>query len=81
MRKLPARYNQWAFVFFMTLFMGLVISGLTTAFRTGVDLAFFGHWLRSFASTYVIVVPTVVVVTPLARMLANRIAHTEEGSG
>jgi len=70
MKKLPARAHDWVFVFFMTLLMGLVISGATTALRTGVDGGFLWRWIVAFASTYIIVVPTVLIVTPLAKRLA-----------
>jgi len=71
MKKLPARFQDWVFVFFMTLLMGLCISGMTTAMQTGVGTDFVARWLSAFLRTYIIVVPTVLVVTPLAKRLTG----------
>lgn len=67
--KLPRRHAQHVFVFFMTLMMSATISGIMTA-TGGLD-DFLLRWLAAFGRAYMIVVPTVLVVAPLARRLTE----------
>jgi hypothetical protein len=65
---LPARYRDLVFVVIMTVMMGLSISGIMTAWN-GWSGRFVAAWLVAFGRTYVIVVPTLVVVLPVAKRL------------
>ena len=67
---IPARHRDLVFMFLMTILMGLSISGLMTAWN-GWDGPFVAAWLTAFARTYVIVVPTVLLVMPVARRLTS----------
>lgn len=79
---IPARYSDWVFVFFMTLCMGLALSFFIELFEEGPSLRAFGQflvaWLRRFLGTYVLVVPTVIVVTPLARRITALLVSDED---
>lgn len=67
--KLPRRHAQNVFVFFMTLMMSAAISGVMTA-TAGLD-DFVARWFTAFLRAYTIVVPTVLVVAPIARRLTE----------
>ena len=73
MRNFLRRHPDLLFVFLMTLIMGLTLSFIFTLQREGFSASFIGKWLYSFVSTYVLVVPTVLVASPLARYLQKRI--------
>ena len=81
---IPARYQQLAFVFFMTLLMGLVLSFVfeLQAGLHGFDEAgrFVANWLRRFLGTYVIVLPVVVVVNPIAKWLTSLVTAKPKAS-
>ncbi len=57
----------------MTVLMGLVLSAVFTVQAVGLRQDFLAHWLGRFASTYVIVLPTVLVVAPIAQWAARRL--------
>ncbi len=65
---IPARYRDLVFIFVMTILMGLSISGVMTLWN-GWTGRFVVVWLTAFAKTYVIVVPTVLIVMPIARRI------------
>lgn len=71
--KLARRHAQNVFVFFMTLMMSVVISGVMTA-SGGLD-DFPARWLSAFLRAYMIVVPAVLVVAPLARRLTELVVE------
>lgn len=57
----------------MTVLMGLVLSAVFTLQAVGLRADFAAQWLGRFASTYVIVLPTVLVVAPVAQWAARRL--------
>lgn len=75
LRKIPGRYRDLAFMLIMTVLMGLVISGVRTAWQGHGDRPFLLAWLVAFASTYVIVLPTVLVVGPIARRITAAVTE------
>ena len=69
---IPARYRDLVFIFLMTIQMGLSISGVMTLWN-GWTGRFVVVWLTAFARTYVIVIPTVLIVISIARRLTAAI--------
>lgn len=67
--KIPRRHAQNVFIFFMTLMMSASISAVMTA-TAGLE-DFVVRWLTAFLRAYAIVVPTVLVVAPIARRLTE----------
>lgn len=59
------------FMLVMTLLMGLVLSAWFTWQAHGFFAGFAAEWAARFVSTYIVVVPTVVLVTPLAQAIAG----------
>jgi hypothetical protein len=82
---IPAKYSQLVFVFFMTLMMGLVLSLVfelqASDFRVPELGAFVGAWLRRFLGTYVIVLPVVVVLNPIAGRLSKLVIAKPPADG
>lgn len=54
-------------ILLMTLMMGLILSGIFTYVEMGLTQGFLGAWAARFLSTYVIVLPTVLIVSPVAQ--------------
>jgi uncharacterized membrane protein len=59
-------------MFFMTLLMGVVLSAVFTWQAQGFASGFVSAWAVRFLSTYIIVLPTILVVSPVAQWLAIR---------
>ncbi len=59
-------------MFFMTLLMGLILSAVFTWQAQGFASGFIAAWAVRFLSTYIIVLPTVLIVSPVAQWLAVR---------
>lgn len=55
------------FTLFMTVLMGLVLSGVFTYLDRGLAPGFLSAWVWRFLETYALVLPTVLVVSPIAR--------------
>lgn len=55
------------------LMMGLILSGIFTYTDIGPVPGFAGEWGVRFLSTYAIVLPTVLVVSPIAQSNARRV--------
>lgn len=64
----------------MTIMMGLVLSGVFTWQAIGFGSSFLETWLGRFAKTYVIVLPTVLVVSPVARWMTIRLGRVLDGA-
>jgi ketosteroid isomerase-like protein len=60
-------------VFFMTLMMGIIISAWFTWQAIGFGTGFLSTWAQRFFSTYLVVVPTVLIVSPIAQGFAKTI--------
>lgn len=60
-------------ILIMTLLMGLILSAVFTWQAQGFQNGFIVAWMSKFATTYVVVLPTVIVVSPLAQRLSVRI--------
>ena len=76
---IPARYEPLVSLFFTTLLMGLLISLAfelqATAGRTAGAGEFVQAWLWRFVQTYVVVVPLVLIINPVARRLAKLVVE------
>lgn len=75
MKKIPAKYRMIVFVFLMTFFIGISLSGILLVIREGFIENFFQVWMTNFISTWVIVVPVVAVVIPLVNKITDAIVE------
>jgi hypothetical protein len=58
-------------IFLMTTMMGFVMSAYFTWQTVGFTNNFMQAWASRYLSTYVVVLPTVLVVSPIAQKLAQ----------
>ena len=66
MTRIPKRYGHFVF--------GIIQSGFTCAIAAGIASGpfmytgiFIGHWLRSWISAWAVMIPFVLLITPLIR--------------
>ena len=64
---------QLFMILIMTVLMGLILSAVFTLQAVGFRPDFLAQWLGRFLSTYAIVLPTVLVVAPIAQWAARRL--------
>jgi hypothetical protein len=60
-------------IFLMTFLMGVTLSAWFTWQAIGSTTGFVSAWAARFLSTYVIVMPTVLVATPIAQRIARSV--------
>ncbi len=70
--KLPAKAFQPVFGLIMARFMSFLMSGAITAINVGLPPDFLARWMRSWGAAFMIALPVVLVVAPIARRLALR---------
>ena len=75
MKKIPNRYRMVVFVFFMTVFIGIALSGTLLVINEGFIEGFFQIWMRNFIKMWITVVPVVIVVIPLVNYFTNKLVE------
>jgi Protein of unknown function (DUF2798) len=60
-------------ILIMTLLIGLILSGVFTWQAQSFSTGFLSAWLGRFANTYIIVLPTVLIVAPIAQRSSVRL--------
>jgi len=76
MPHIPSRYGHFVF--------GVLQSGLTCAIAAAIanlpfvaEGTFIGHWLRSWAMSWLVMLPVVVLAAPIIRRAVERITRPE----
>jgi hypothetical protein len=77
MKKIPHKFRMIVFVFFMTVFIGLALSGLLLFREQGFVDGFLSIWMDRFVTMWLTVVPVVVVVIPLVNFMTNKVVETK----
>ncbi len=65
--------QQLLFAALMSMFMAFCMSGILTAFNTGIDAGFVGRWSKAFIAAWICAFPLVTIFAPLARKLVAKI--------
>ncbi len=65
--KLPARYATVVMPFFLSFLMTCVVSLISTLRGAGFEAGFFPLWIGSWALSWVVAFPTLLLVLPLVR--------------
>jgi cytochrome b subunit of formate dehydrogenase len=77
MKKIPHKFRMVVFVFFMTVFIGLALSGLLLFREQGFIDQFMSIWMDRFVTMWLTVVPVVVVVIPLVNFVTNKLVASK----
>ncbi|CAM5765320.1 DUF2798 domain-containing protein [Bosea minatitlanensis] len=68
-RRLPARYAAVVMPFILSVLMTFVVSGISTLKALGPTAAFLWTWPESWALSWIVAFPTLLLVLPLVRRL------------
>ncbi len=70
--RLPQRYFHLAFSFVMGTMMASIITLVLSLVNFGLAADFLAIWGRMFCNAYVVVVPGIYFLAPIARRIVNR---------
>ncbi len=76
MSKLPKKYFHLVFSIIMGAIMVLLMTFVITFVNIGFASDFFVRWMKAFAVAYVVAVPVIYFLAPIAKKLAGRFADT-----
>ena len=69
----PHPASPYLFSFFLSLFMSGIVSAIVTFHHMGISANSFLQWPPSWAFSFVVAFPTVLIVNPVVRRIVNRI--------
>ena len=67
--RLPARYAGVVMPFFLSVLMTFVVSGISTVKALGLTAEFLQTWPTSWALSWIVAFPTLILVLPVVRRL------------
>jgi len=76
MRKLPARYAGLVMPFLLSILMTFIVSLISTLRSVGMVDHFTSVWMGSWALSWLVAFPTLLVVLPLVRRLTGMLVET-----
>ena len=68
---IPAKYGQVTFIFFVSICMSCVVSGVSVLNTTGFIDAFFSFWMIAWLKSWVIAFPSLLIIAPLVRRFVD----------
>ncbi|KJH80376.1 DUF2798 domain-containing protein [Stutzerimonas stutzeri] len=71
------RYAPLLFALLLSGFMSLMVSGISTLRATGPVPGFFELWISAWLAAWLFAFPAVLLVTPLARRVVERLVKAE----
>ncbi|QPF71576.1 DUF2798 domain-containing protein [Roseateles sp. DAIF2] len=75
-RKLPARYAGIVMPLLLSILMTCIVSAISTLRGVGPVPGFLRIWLGSWAWSWVVAFPTLLLVLPLVRRLTAAVVET-----
>lgn len=72
---IPARFTPVLFGFLLSGIMSFIVSGIATVRTAGLHEGFFGLWMSSWAPSWLVAFPTVLLVAPFTRRLVARLTR------
>ena len=70
---IPKRFGPVLFGFILSGLMSCIVSGIATLRALGIQPDFFGTWMTSWAFSWLVAFPTVLVVAPVTRKIVARL--------
>ena len=70
---IPVKYGQLTFIFFISICMSCVVSGVSVLNTTGFTDIFMGLWMTAWIKSWVIAFPSLLVFAPLVRRFVDKL--------
>ena len=74
---IPAEYGQITFIFFVSICMSRVLSGVSVLNTAGFVDTFFGLWMSAWLKSWVIAFPSLLVIAPIVRRFVDKLLIKE----
>lgn len=71
--RIPARFGWLAMPMLLSILMTAVVSAVTTLSALGLSPRALGAWPMAWATSWLIALPTLLVLLPVVRRLAARL--------
>ena len=71
---IPAKYGQVTFIFFVSICMSCVVSGVSVLTTAGFVDAIFALWMTAWLKSWVIAFPSLLIIAPLVRRCVDKLA-------
>ncbi|MGE0233637.1 MAG: DUF2798 domain-containing protein [Flavobacteriaceae bacterium] len=78
-RKLPARYQHIVMPLVLSIFMTLVISGVSTLRSIGLSENFLLLWPQAWLLSWMVAFPALLVVLPFVRRVVGMVVESPTG--
>ena len=74
---IPAKYEQVAFIFFVSICMSCVVSGVSVLNTAGFVDTFLRLWMTAWLKSWIIAFPSLLVIAPLVRRFVDKLLSIE----
>ena len=74
---IPAIYGQVTFIFFVSICMSCVVSGVSVLNTAGFVDAFFGLWMTAWLKSWIVAFPSLLVIAPIVRRFLDKLLIKE----
>jgi hypothetical protein len=74
---IPAKYGQITFIFFVSICMSCVVSGVSVLNTAGFVNAFFGLWMTAWLKSWIIAFPSLLIIAPSVRRFVDKLLIKE----
>ena len=68
---IPAKYGQITFIFFVSICMSCVVSGVSVLNTAGFVDTFFGLWMTAWLKSWIVAIPTLIVIALVVSLFVN----------
>ena len=70
---IPAKYGQFTFIFFVSICMSCVVSGVSVLNTAGFVDALFGLWMNAWFKSWIVAFPSVSIIAPLVSRVLDKL--------
>ena len=77
---IPTKYAQLTFIFIVSIFMSCVVSSVSVLNTTGLVESFLSLWRIAWYKSWLVAFPSLLVITPLARLFVDTLIFKEDES-
>ena len=74
---IPAKYGQVTFIFFVSICMSFVVSGVSVLNTAGFVDAVFASWMTAWLKSWIIAFPNLLIIAPLVRRFVDKLLIKE----
>lgn len=74
---IPKKYEYFIFAFFMSLFMGVLMSGVISFINIGLVPNFLSVWLEAFLKAWVVAYPSTLIAVPFVKKAVKLVMKEE----